>query len=247
MKTNKLLIIALILFALICLPISFASEYDVDAMDDAGLSQSIDQINTNANFEDTLELENADLESSDALLDDLESNDVILDDLESDDAILDDLDSDDNILDDYNSENSNLANENSNSNNDNAEHNLGDSNVIDYNSPNLSINFTNLNVTFTNDNTIFVNSSYSGNVESGTLENPFRTIASAYALFSNSSNTKTNIYLANGFYQISNTIKINKNINIVGESTLNTIISGVDTYQIFYIAPPKTYGAVSPL
>ena len=243
MKLNKILVIALILFALICLPISFASECDVDAMDDASLSLSIDQMNTNANLENNLEINaNTNLESN----------------LELDDAIdqSNDLDCEDSILEDYSSDSSMMTNENIDSNNNNiysnnenidSNDNLGDANDIDYNSPNLNVDFSNLNVTFTNDNTIFVNASYSGTVESGTVENPFRTFNSAYSLFSNSYNTKTNIFLANGFYQISSTIKINKNVNIVGESTLNTIISGRDNYQIFYISPPQTYGAVSPL
>ena len=239
---NKLLGIALILLALICLPISFASECNVDGIDDASLSQSCDQINNDANLEDNLNLDGTDLESNN-----LDLDNSISDDLGSDDYILDDYNPENLVSHDYNPENSNLLDENTESNDDNGNHNLADGNAIDYNSPNLSLNFTNLDIIFTNDNTIFVNASYSGNVESGTIENPFRTFNSAYALFSNSSNTKTNIYLANGVYQISNSIKINKNINIVGESTSNTIISGANNYQIFYISPPQTYGAVSPL
>ena len=242
MKMNKLLGIALILLALICLPISFASECNVDGIDDASLSQSCDQINNDANLEDNLNLDGTDLESNN-----LDLDNSISDDLGSDDYILDDYNPENLVSHDYNPENSNLLDENTESNDDNGNHNLADGNAIDYNSPNLSLNFTNLDIIFTNDNTIFVNASYSGNVESGTIENPFRTFNSAYALFSNSSNTKTNIYLANGVYQISNSIKINKNINIVGESTSNTIISGANNYQIFYISPPQTYGAVSPL
>ena len=138
MKINKLIIIALILFALICLPISFASESDFDSICDASLeSESINQINSNVNLEDNLELDDSCLN----------------------DGYVDDIDSDLNYEGiDSNSNNENMENVDSEGYNI-ADHNLKDENAVDYNSPNLNTNFTNLNVTFTDSNTIFVNAS----------------------------------------------------------------------------------------
>ena len=233
MKLNKILIIALILLALICLPISFASDSNADSMANTYLEpQSIDQI-------DNTNLEN-DFNQNNLYQNDFNQNS----DLNSDESVIDD-----SIAEDSYSDNSNLNNEhidNDASVNDRVDHALGDANTIDYNSPNLDTNFTNLNVTFTNDNTIFVNASYDGSVESGTIENPFKTINAAYNEFSKGTNTKTNIFLAKGSYQTTSLMRISKNVNIVGEDTLNTIINGRDTYQIFYISPPASYGAVSP-
>ena len=226
MRLNKLIVIALILFALICLPISFAGELDAD-LGDANLeSQSIDNINDNINLNDNN-------------LNDFNSND----DDNSDNPISDD----DSDLDYSSSDNKKEDSLINSQDYNHVNHPVGEANTKDYNSPNLDTNFTNLNVSFTDSNTIFVNASYDGDEESGTIENPFKTINAAYNQFISSSNTKTNIFLANGLYQISRRMTINKNLNIVGESTSNTIISGGDSYQIFYISPPMTYGAVSPL
>ena len=52
-------------------------------------------------------------------------------------------------------------------------------------------------------NTIFVNSSYDGDEELGTQSNPFKTISSAYNYFINDTNSKSNIFLADGTYTIS--------------------------------------------
>ena len=101
---NKLLGIALILLALICLPISFASECNVDGIDDASLSQSCDQINNDANLEDNLNLDGTDLESNN-----LDLDNSISDDLGSDDYILDDYNPENLVSHDYNPENSNLC------------------------------------------------------------------------------------------------------------------------------------------
>ena len=52
MKLNKLIIIDLILFALICIPISFAEELDADLGDASLESQSIDNIDGNIDLND---------------------------------------------------------------------------------------------------------------------------------------------------------------------------------------------------
>ena len=216
MKLNKLIIIALILFALICMPISFAEELEADLGDASLESQSIDNIDGNIDLNDDNNL---------------------------DDSISDD----DSDLDYSASENNKEKSIIDSEGHININHPVGEANTKDYNSPNLDTNFTNLNVSFTDSNTIFVNASYTGDEESGTIENPFKTINAAYNQFINSSNTKTNIFLANGLYQITRRMTINKNLNIVGESTSNTIISGGDNYQVFYITPPMIYGAAGPI
>ena len=221
MKLNKSIIIALILLALICIPISFAEELDADLADASLESQSIDNID------------------GDVILNDYSSND--------DSNLEDSISDDDSDLDYSASDNSKEDSLINSKDNDNVNHPVAEANTKDYNSPNLDTNFTNLNVSFSDSNTIFVNASYTGDEESGTFENPFKTLNSAYNQFISSSNTKTNIFLANGLYQITRRMTINKNLNLVGESTSNTIISGGDRNQILYISPPITYGAVSPL
>ena len=216
MKLNKLIIIALILLALICIPISFAEELDADLGDASLESQSIDNIDGNI-------------------------------DLNDDDNLDDSISDDDSDLDYSASENNKEKSIINSEDYNHVNHPVGEANTKDYNSPNLDTNFTNLNVSFTDSNTIFVNASYTGDEESGTIENPFKTINAAYNQFINSSNTKTNIFLANGLYQITRRMTINKNLNIVGESTSNTIISGGDNYQVFYITPPMIYGAAGPI
>ena len=99
-------------------------------------------------------------------------------------------------------------------------------------------------------NTIFVNSSYDGDEELGTQSNPFKTISSAYNYFINDTNSKSNIFLADGTYIVSKRMTINKDLNLIGESTLNTIINGEensDENGIFLITPPLSYYAISPL
>ena len=99
-------------------------------------------------------------------------------------------------------------------------------------------------------NTIFVNSSYDGDEELGTQSNPFKTISSAYNYFINDTNSKSNIFLADGTYTVSKRMTINKNLNLIGESTLNTIINGEGNSNengIFFISPPLSYYAISPL
>ena len=245
MKFEKLLVIALILFALICLPISFASDCDSELIGDTSLESESVNLNDNSIFENNIN-------QADDSINDLNSDDSGLEsDSDLDDGLsdfgFDDFDLDDGLsdsgFDDFDLDD---GFDGSSSDDSNSENNLKDSNPIDYNSPNLDTNFTNLNVTFSDSNTIFVNASYTGSVESGTRVNPFKTLDSAYAQFINSSNTKTNIFLANGFYRVTRLMTINKNLNFVGESTLNTIVSGQNSKQIFYISPPATYGAVSP-
>ena len=99
-------------------------------------------------------------------------------------------------------------------------------------------------------NTIFVNSSYVGDEELGTQSNPFKTISSAYNYFNNDTNSKTNIFLADGTYTVSGRMTITKNLNLIGQSTVNTIIDGeANRYNngIFFISPPLAYYAISPL
>ena len=235
MKINKLLIIALIIFALICLPISFASDLNIDQIGDSNSGfESINQGDISSDNNLKLYSDNS-LSDSDSVSDD-----------NSDDSLTNGLSDSNSNSDDSNLINQNIEDENNLKDYNQAQHSLGNADTKDYNSPNLDINFTKLNVTFTDGNTIFVNASYIGDLESGTRENPFKTINAAYNQFISSSNTKTNIFLANGLYTASRRMTLSKSVNIVGESTSNTIISGDNIYQIFYISPPMAYGAVSP-
>ena len=96
-------------------------------------------------------------------------------------------------------------------------------------------------------NTIYVNASYEGQYELGTKANPFKTINKAYTdAFRLSSNTKFNMFLAEGTYTLSGRMSITKNLNLIGENLLNTIIDCND-YEAFYITPPSSYNSVSPL
>ena len=103
----------------------------------------------------------------------------------------------------------------------------------------LDTDFTNLDVNLTNNNTIFVNSSYTGSGESGTKENPYKTINLAFKTLLSNYNKK-NIFIANGFYETSSYISISRSINIIGEDSLNTIISGKNSSAIFIIKNPST-------
>ena len=247
MKLNKLVIIALILFALICIPTSFAEEFDADLADASLDSQSIDNINANLNLNEG-DSKFIDSQSDDFISDDSKLDSISDDDSDKLDCSASDSHKEDGIINsnDYDNLNHPVGQANT-EDYDNLNPPVGQASIKDYNSPNLDTNFTNLNISFTDSNTIFVNASYTGDEESGTFENPFKTLYAAYNQFISSSNNKTNIFLANGLYQITRRMTINKNLNIVGESTSNTIISGGDNYQIFYITPPMTYGAVSPL
>lgn len=105
-----------------------------------------------------------------------------------------------------------------------------DENII---GPDLSDDFTNYKFSFKKENTFYVNSSYNGSKYSGTQEEPFKDVYSAFSEISFNRNI-VNVYIAKGNYSLPNSIIISKNLNIIGESSSNTIINGLNS-QIFNI------------
>ena len=91
--------------------------------------------------------------------------------------------------------------------------------------PLVDDDFANVKIAYTERNTFYVNASYYGSDELGTVENPFKDLNSAFSSLS-VNRSVVNIYVAKGTYQISKTIEFTKNINIVGESPIDTIIIG---------------------
>ncbi len=114
--------------------------------------------------------------------------------------------------------------------------NYTDNNDNIQNQTNETINNNN---TYTDDNTIYINNSYTG-IETGTQFQPYTTLNNGFIALNNETNTKSNVYIANGIYNINDTIIINKNLTITGESQGNTIISGGNQYQIFNITQEST-------
>ena len=100
--------------------------------------------------------------------------------------------------------------------------------------PLLDDSFSNPKISYTERNTFYVNSSYYGSSELGTVSNPFKDINSAFSSLT-FNRSVVNIYVASGTYKISKTITLNKNLNIIGENPLNTIISGKNTTGIFEV------------
>ena len=90
--------------------------------------------------------------------------------------------------------------------------------------PDLNTDFSNFRVSVTAKNSFYVNSSYTGLQETGTINNPFKTIDTAFSKLS-TNRSVINIFIANGEYHISNTLNLNKNLNFIGETPQNTIIS----------------------
>lgn len=100
-------------------------------------------------------------------------------------------------------------------------------------------NNTTSNIKLANDdsNTIYINASYTGDISTGTKEYPYTNINNG---FDQVSNTKNNVFIATGYYKVSNKIYIGNNINIIGETKNGTIISGNYKYRILETAPGTT-------
>ena len=94
--------------------------------------------------------------------------------------------------------------------------------------------FANPKISFTDRNTFYVNSSYSGQDELGTVSNPFKAIDSAFSSLT-LNRSVVNIFIAKGDYEVSKTISITKNLNIIGENPLDTIISGANVNHMFLV------------
>lgn len=90
--------------------------------------------------------------------------------------------------------------------------------------PDLDTDFSNFRVSVTAKNSFYINSSYNGLKETGTVNNPFKSIDTAFSKLS-TNRSIINFFIANGEYHIANTLNINKNLNFIGETPQNTIIS----------------------
>ena len=93
-------------------------------------------------------------------------------------------------------------------------------NNISVEEPLLDDSFSNPKISYTDRNTFYVNSSYFGSSELGTISNPFKDLNSAFSSLT-FNRSVVNIYVASGTYEISKTITLNKNLNIIGENPLN--------------------------
>ncbi|MBO7241214.1 MAG: hypothetical protein J6U90_01995, partial [Methanobrevibacter sp.] len=224
MKIKHCLLISLLLLLLLMIPASFA------AADDSIILNDNNEINYETNTEINEITDSIDDETVDAI------------EIDEDDGLKSNSGSNSNENGLGNIDDEILAEGNS--------QNQGDiyteySDYINLKSEMLTYDFN-----ISDSNTIFVNSSYVGDEELGTQSNPFKTISSAYNYFNNDTNSKTNIFLADGTYTVSGRMTITKNLNLIGQSTLNTIIDGeANRYNngIFFISPPLAYYAISPL
>ena len=230
MKTKHLFLISLFLIILLVLPASFASSDD-----SASLSENNEndlkispQLNDYEAYSDNTEINPKSMEtySTNTQKSDGKSGDLGA------------------AITDKETENGELGNSIASPESENLKGDIYSdySDYINLKSEMLSYDFN-----LSESNTIYVNSNYDGDEELGTQLKPFKTINAAYNLFIDSSNTKTNIFLYDGTYVISKKMTLNKNLNIIGESTANTIISGNDEYEMFLISPPLSYYAISPL
>lgn len=100
--------------------------------------------------------------------------------------------------------------------------------------PLLDDSFKEISVKYTSKNTFYVNGSYNGSTELGTLNNPFKNIDVAFSSLT-FNRSVSNIYIASGVYELQKTISLTKNLNIIGENPVNTIISGKYLNQLFFV------------
>ena len=104
--------------------------------------------------------------------------------------------------------------------------------------PDLDTGFSQIEINCNDENTVFVNASYEGEDENGTQANPFKTIQNAFNYISSHSE-KTNIFLAEGRYNISSRLYVFSSLNIIGENSANTIISGSNQTNLLHVSSYK--------
>ena len=102
--------------------------------------------------------------------------------------------------------------------------------------PDLNDDFAQFNITLSDSNTIYVNSSYNGTEELGTKLNPYKTISSGINAVDS---ILKYVFIANGVYEIDNTIYIGKSMSIIGES-LSVILDGLSKNTIFSVYSAST-------
>lgn len=98
--------------------------------------------------------------------------------------------------------------------------------------PMIEDDFINPRISYTEKNTFYVNASAAQSSELGTADNPFTDIETAFSSLT-INRSVVNIRIAEGSYQVAKTIEVNKNLNIIGENPLNTIIDGKNLSRIF--------------
>ena len=102
--------------------------------------------------------------------------------------------------------------------------------------PDLNNDFAKFNITLSDSNTIYVNSSYNGSEELGTKLNPFKTL---YDGINAVDSILNNVFIADGVYEIDNTIYIGKSMSIIGES-LSVILDGLNNKTLFSVYSAST-------
>lgn len=101
--------------------------------------------------------------------------------------------------------------------------------------PDLDTSFSQIEINCTDENTIFVNCSYTGNDQDGTQSKPYNSLLGGFNSLNSWDNEKSNIFIAEGSYNISYSLSISKSVNIIGENSQNTIINGLNRTLLFYI------------
>ena len=211
MKFKKGIIIILLLIALISIPISFASDIQSD-------------------FESSQLPDNDDLVMNDNLEESLDG--WIADN---------NADSEENVLEENVPEgNSDLGGNILESDDEGsqfeASSHLSSSSLdsgIEDNLPNLDVSFSQIEIGCSDENTIFVNGSYDGAEQDGTQSKPYKSLTDGFSQFFNYYNTRTNIFIAEGSYNISSSVYMYKSVNIIGENPQNTIIDGLNRTLLF--------------
>ena len=207
------------------IPISFASDLDAS-------------IDSNQNFDTDIEL-NQLSENSFLINQELNDNNLLINKDLEEDSLEDNINSDSNLNKDNLYEEpmeSGVEIDDSglydlSSNNRSSSSNLTSS-ITDL--PNLDTSFSKIKIVCSDENTIFVNNSYTGIEMDGTKSKPFKSLSDGFNQLSRYYE-KTNLFIADGYYNVSSEISIYKSINIIGENTQNTIISGLNKFNIFRI------------
>lgn len=212
MKFRNGIIIILLLMALVSIPISFASDLDLDMCsnqlydNDLIIDQELD--------EDIISDSNSENEESADFNENIQASDSGYDE-----SSLYEVYGEEKTVSDLSSPKENILSDSSN-----------DVNIL----PNLNTDFSTIEIDCLDTNTIYVNASYTGSQEYGTKLNPYKSITDGFNHLSGD-REKTNIFIAKGSYSISGHISIYKSVNIIGENPLNTIIDASNASRIFYI------------
>ena len=242
MKINKIMILLILFICLLSMPFAFAEDLGNDLEDNIDNSQlqSFDSIGLDGGYDSHSQIETTDVLKS-SITNSYSINSIgnlTYDD--SDNGLVDS----DNYLMGSNSDiqdegfnnilNSKNIIQNSNQDNSMESQSILQSAETYVPSADLNTDFINLNIELTSANTVYVNSSYTGYTETGTIENPFKTVSKGVSNLISNYVTKKNLFIADGLYELDSDIFLSKNINIIGESSLNTVLSGKNQYQIFY-------------